>query len=211
MTRSSDSADPNPRETSMNFLRLSILTAAAASLGMVATAGAPSAGAAKPERRSVHNFHAVTIDGADQSLSAYKGKVLLIVNTASKCGYTPQYEGLESLYEKYRDRGFVVLGFPANNFMGQEPGSDAEIKNFCSTKYRTTFPLFSKISVKGKGIHPLYTFLTRDSGFKGDISWNFNKFLVAPDGHVVARFGSNTEPLDKELTAKLEAILPGKS
>lgn len=192
----------------MNLFRLSLLTAA---LGLISTAGGALAGPAKSERRSVHDFRAVTIDGVDQPLSAYKGKALLIVNTASKCGFTPQYEGLESLYEKYRDRGFEVLGFPANNFMGQEPGSDAEIKTFCSTKYKTTFPLFSKISVKGKGIHPLYAFLTHDSGFKGDISWNFNKFLVAPDGHVVARFGSNTEPLDKKLTAKLEEILPGKS
>ena len=195
----------------MNFLRLSLLTAAAASLGMVVSADAAPHGAPTPKGRTVHDFKAVTIDGVEQSLSAYQGKALLIVNTASKCGFTPQYEGLESLYEKYRDRGFVVLGFPANNFMGQEPGSDAEIKTFCSTKYKTTFPLFSKISVKGKGIHPLYGFLTRDSGFKGDISWNFNKFLVAPDGHVVARFGSKTEPLAKELTAKLETILPGKS
>jgi len=195
----------------MNFLRLSLLTAAAASLGMVSTAGAAPGTGSKPAPRTVHDFSAVTIDGADQPLSAYKGKVLLIVNTASKCGYTPQYEGLEALYRKYRERGFVVLGFPANNFMGQEPGTNAEIKTFCSTKYQTTFPLFSKISVKGKAIHPLYAYLTRDSGFKGDVSWNFNKFLVGPDGRVVARFGSGTDPMAKELTAKLEAILPGKS
>jgi len=195
----------------MNFLRLSLLAAATLSLGMVASAvPAPSEGA-KPAALTVHDFSAVTIDGTSQPLSAYKGKALLIVNTASKCGFTPQYEGLESLYEKYRDRGFVVLGFPANNFMGQEPGTNAEIKAFCSTKYRTTFPLFSKISVKGKEIHPLYAYLTRDSGFKGEISWNFNKFLVAPDGKVVARFDSNTDPLAKDLTTKLEAILPAKS
>ena len=157
---------------------------------------------------SFHSFVMMDIDGKPRSLGDYLGKVLLVVNVASRCGYTPQYEGLEALYRKYRDRGFVVLGFPANNFMGQEPGGDAEIKAFCGTKYQTTFPLFSKISVKGKGIHPLYAYLTRDSGFKGDVSWNFNKFLVALDGTVVARFGSGTDPLAKELTAKLEAILP---
>lgn len=192
----------------MNFLHFSLLAAAAASLGMIAFADAAPGAGSKPAPRTVHDFRAVTIDGVSQTLSAYKGNVILIVNTASKCGYTPQYEGLEALYRKYRDRGFVVLGFPANNFMGQEPGGDAEIKAFCRTKYQTTFPLFSKISVKGKGIHPLYAYLTRDSGFKGDVSWNFNKFLVALDGTVVARFGSGTDPLAKELTAKLEAILP---
>ncbi|MEK7348514.1 MAG: glutathione peroxidase [Candidatus Eisenbacteria bacterium] len=190
------------------FLHFSLLTAAAASLGMVASADAASGAGSKPAPHTVHDFRAVTIDGVAQPLSVYKGNVLLIVNTASKCGYTPQYEELEGLYRRYRDRGFVVLGFPANDFMRQEPGSDAEIKAFCGTKYQTTFPLFSKISVKGKEIHPLYAYLTRDSGFKGDISWNFNKFLVAPDGKVVARFGSGTDPLAKELTSKLEAILP---
>ena len=194
----------------MNFLRLSLLTAAAASLGMVDSADASPRGGAKPASRTVHDFSAVTIDGVAQPLSAYKGKALLIVNTASKCGYTPQYEGLEALYQQYRERGLVVLGFPANNFMGQEPGTNAEIKSFCSTKYQTTFPLFAKISVKGKEISPLYAYLTRDSGFKGDIAWNFNKFIVGPDGKVVARFGSGTDPLAKELTTKLESVLPGK-
>ena len=160
------------------------------------------------ERRTVFDFGAVTIDGVDQPLSDYKGKVVLIVNTASKCGYTPQYEGLGSLYETYRVRGFVVLGFPANNFMGQEPGTDAEIKSYCSTKYQTTFPLFSKISVKGKGIHPLYEFLTRGSEYPGAITWNFNKFLIARDGHVAARFDSSTKPLAKELVTQIEALLP---
>ncbi|HET9952457.1 MAG TPA: glutathione peroxidase [Candidatus Eisenbacteria bacterium] len=190
-------------------LRAHLMTLAAATLGLTGSADAGTA--PKPAPRSVHDFSAVTIDGAAQPLSAYKGKALLIVNTASRCGFTPQYEGLEALYETYRARGFEVLAFPANDFMGQEPGTDAEIKSFCGTKYKTTFPLFSKISVKGKSIHPLYAFLTKDSGFKGDITWNFNKFLVDPDGKVVARFGSNTEPLAKELTAKLEAVLPKKS
>ena len=158
--------------------------------------------------QTVHDFGAVTIDGLDQPLSAYRGKALLIVNTASKCGFTPQYEGLEALYEKYRARGFEVLAFPANDFLRQEPGSDSEIKTFCATKYKTTFPLFSKISVKGKKIHPLYAFLTRESGFPGEVSWNFNKFLVAPNGRVTARFASKTKPLAEELIAKLEEMLP---
>ncbi|MGH7486914.1 MAG: glutathione peroxidase, partial [bacterium] len=175
---------------------------------MVVSADAASKGGAKP--RTVLDFSAVTIDGTKEALSTYKGKALLIVNTASKCGYTPQYEGLEALYQKYRDRGFEVLAFPANNFGAQEPGTNDEIKTFCSTTYKTTFPLFSKISVKGKDIDPLYTYLTHDSGFKGDITWNFNKFLVAPDGKVVARFDSKIEPLSKELTTKLETILPVK-
>ena len=159
---------------------------------------------------TAHDFTFKTIDGKDLALKSLAGKAVLVVNTASECGYTPQYEGLEALYRKYRDRGFVALGFPANNFMGQEPGSNAEIKAFCSTKFQTTFPLFAKISVKGKEIHPLYGYLTRDSGFKGDVSWNFNKFLVGPDGKVVARFGSGTDPLAKELTTKLEELLPVK-
>jgi glutathione peroxidase len=190
-------------------MRTRFMALTAAVLGLAGTTAASHA--AKPTSRTVYDFSAVTIDGEKQPLSAYKGKALLIVNTASKCGFTPQYEGLESLYEKYRDRGFEVLGFPENDFMHQEPGSNAEIKEFCSTKYHTSFPLFSKISVKGRTMHPLYAYLTRESRFKGKITWNFNKFLVDPNGKVVARFGSNVEPLSKELTGKLEAVLPAKS
>lgn len=157
--------------------------------------------------QNVHSFTMKTIDGKDQPLSEYKGKALLIVNVASKCGFTPQYKGLEELYQKYKDRGLVVLGFPANNFMGQEPGTDAEIKEFCSLKYNATFPMFSKISVKGKDIDPLYQYLTTQSGFDGDIAWNFNKFLVNKDGQVVARFGSRSEPMSKELTEKIEELI----
>ncbi len=157
---------------------------------------------------NVHHFTVKNIDGEAQTLSGYKGKLALIVNVASKCGFTKQYAGLESLYEKYKDRGLVVLGFPANNFMGQEPGTDSEIKSFCTLKFNVSFPMFSKISVKGKDIDPLYKFLTTSSGFNGDISWNFNKFLVAPDGAVIARYGSNVEPLSKELIEKIEASLP---
>ncbi len=157
--------------------------------------------------QNVHSFTMKTIDGKDQPLSEYKGKTLLIVNVASKCGFTPQYKGLEELYAKYKDRGLIVLGFPANNFMGQEPGTDEEIKQFCSLKYNVSFPMFSKISVKGKDIDPLYQYLTTQAGFDGDIAWNFNKFLVNKDGQVVARFGSRNEPMSKELTEKIEEFI----
>ena len=149
-----------------------------------------------------------TIDGQDKSLADYKGKALLLVNTASKCGYTKQYQGMEELYNQYKNRGFEILAFPANNFLFQEPGSNEEIKKFCELKFKTTFPLFAKTSVKGKDINPLYQYLTKESGFNGDISWNFNKFLIAPDGKVIARYDSKVEPTSKELTEALEKILP---
>jgi glutathione peroxidase len=157
--------------------------------------------------QSIHDFTMKTIDGKEQPLSAYKGKTLLIVNVASKCGFTPQYKGLEALYEKYKARGLVILGFPANDFGWQEPGTDAEIKEFCSVNYGVTFPVFSKITVKGPKIHPLYQHLTEASEPAGPISWNFNKFLIGPDGRIVARWGSRTTPEDKELTGKLEQTL----
>ena len=147
----------------------------------------------------------------EKSLSDFKGKTLLIVNVASRCGFTPQYEGLQKLYEKYHGRGFETLGFPANNFLWQEPGGDEEIKKFCSLKYNVTFPLFSKISVKGKDIHPLYQWLTNESEFKGDVSWNFNKFLANPEGKIIGRFDSRTDPLSKEILEKLEGILLAKA
>src|SRR6201984_2398715 len=139
---------------------------------------------------SVHEFSLPSIDGASAPLSAYKGKVVLIVNVASQCGYTPQYAGLEKLYEKYKDRGFAVLGFPANDFGAQEPGTNEEIKTFCSRKYSITFPMHGKISVKGADQSPLYASLTTDTGasIKGDIKWNFPKFLVDRNGKVVQRF-----------------------
>ncbi len=156
----------------------------------------------------LYSFKMKTIDGAEKSLSDYEGKALLIVNTASKCGFTKQYAPLEELYKKYHSRGFEILGFPSNDFLGQEPGTDEEIKKFCSLKYNVTFPMFSKITVKGKGIHPLYEYLTTKAGADGDISWNFNKFLVSPDGKVVARYGSKTEPFSEDLVSQLESILP---
>jgi glutathione peroxidase-family protein len=160
------------------------------------------------ENAKIYSFEVKNIQGETESLSKYQGKALLIVNTASKCGFTPQYQPLQELYEKYKDKGFVVLGFPANNFMHQEPGTDEEIKQFCDLRFKIKFPLYSKISVKGKDIHPLYEYLTEESGFNGPITWNFNKFLVSPTGKVVARYDSKTDPLSKELVEKLESVLP---
>ena len=160
--------------------------------------------------QSIYDFTMKTIDGKEQPLSAYKGKTVLVVNVASKCGFTPQYKGLEALYEKYKARGFVILGFPANDFGWQEPGTDAEIQTFCSTTYGVNFPMFSKISVKGDKIHPLYKYLTESSEPAGPISWNFNKFLIAPDGRIIGRWGSRTTPEDKELNEKVEEALSSK-
>ncbi len=171
---------------------------------LILTAG----GFVRAEQNKLYSFKVKTIDGAEKSLSDYEGKALLIVNTASKCGFTKQYAPLEQLYQKYKDRGFEILGFPANDFLGQEPGTNEEIKKFCSLKYNVTFPMFSKITVKGEGIEPLYQYLTAESGFGGDISWNFNKFLVSPEGKVVARFDSKTEPLSEDLVSQVESILP---
>jgi glutathione peroxidase len=183
-------------------------------IALLVLAGAVATGAAAKRKppggkhvTDVYAFHVKTIDGVDRSLADFKGKTLLIVNTASECGNTPQYEGLETLYEKYRARGFEVLAFPANDFGKQEPGTNAEIKTFCSTKYRTTFPLFAKISVKGDRMAPLYRYLTHDSGFAGDIDWNFAKFLIGPDGKVAARYESEIEPLAPEITGRIESLL----
>ena len=159
---------------------------------------------------SIYDFTLKDIDGRDRSLAEFKGQVLLLVNVASKCGFTKQYAGLEKLYQAYKDRGFVVLGFPANNFMGQEPGTEAEIKSFCSLNYGVTFPMFSKISVKGKTIHLLYAYLTDEelhSGSGGAVGWNFNKFLVGRDGAILAHYGSRTAPDDPDLAAALEKAL----
>jgi glutathione peroxidase-family protein len=159
---------------------------------------------------AIYQFELNDIDGVPEKLGTYSGKVLLLVNVASKCGYTPQYAGLEQLYEKYRADGLVVLGFPANNFGSQEPGTNDEIKAFCTTNYHVTFPMFAKISVKGDDIHPLYKFLTdaeTDPDFAGPITWNFNKFLIGHDGKVVGRYDSKVEPLSPELTGEVEKTL----
>jgi glutathione peroxidase len=164
----------------------------------------------KMPEKSVLDFTMKNIDGEDVKLSAYSGKALLLVNVASKCGYTSQYKGLESIYEKYKEQGLVVMGFPANNFFWQEPGTNEEIKTFCSTKYNVTFPMFAKISVKGGKIHPLYKFLTSketNPEFSGSISWNFNKFLVDRAGKVVARFSSKDEPESEKVVQAIEQAL----
>ena len=153
---------------------------------------------------SLHQLSAKTIDGAEQSLADYKGKVLLVVNTASECGSTPQYAGLEGLWRHYRDRGLVVLGFPSNDFGGQEPGSEAAIKTFCETKYHVSFPLFAKSSVVGDGQSPVYRFLSADYG---PPKWNFHKYLVNRDGKVVKAFPSSVPPEDQALRAAVEAEL----
>ena len=141
----------------------------------------------------VYSFTLNDIDGSPLSLNTFQGKVLLLVNTASFCGNTPQYEGLQTLYEQYRNQGLEILAFPANNFGQQEPGNDEEIKSFCYTKYALEFPLFSKISVKGEGIHALYHYLTTQSPFPGEIEWNFQKFLVDRHGQVIARYRPGPE------------------
>ena len=157
-----------------------------------------------------YSFDVNDIDGNAVNLSQYRGKVVLVVNVASKCGFTGQYEGLEKLYETYKDRGFVILGFPANNFMWQEPGSDEDIKQFCLLRYGVSFPMFAKISVKGGKIHPLYAYLTdpiRNGEFGGKISWNFNKFLIDTDGVTIGRFGSKVEPQSEEMIAAVESAM----
>lgn len=162
---------------------------------------------------SLYDFTMKDIDGREVKLSDYRGKVLLIVNVASQCGFTKQYAGLEALYQRYRERGLVVLGFPSNDFMGQEPGTEAEIKQFCTLNFGVTFPLFAKISVKGKSIHPLFAYLTDKSihpEHGGAISWNFNKFIIDREGRVVARFGSRTAPEAPEMAAVLDRLLPGE-
>lgn len=177
---------------------------------------------------SIYEIPVKTIDGQETTLNDYKGKTLLIVNVASKCGLTPQYEGLQKLYSEYQDKDFEILGFPANNYLGQEPGTEEEIKDFCSTNYNVTFPLFSKLSTKGDDQHPLYKYLTEtkpetdvnDGGLEerlkgygairstpSEVLWNFEKFLVNKDGEITARFAPDVTPDDERLTAKIEEEL----
>jgi glutathione peroxidase len=153
----------------------------------------------------VYQFTMNSIDGKATPLAEFKGKVTMIVNVASRCGYTPQYSALEAVYEKYKDRGFVIAGFPANNFGGQEPGSNEEIKQFCSAKYNVKFPMFAKISVLGSDEAPLYRYLTGTGG--GEIEWNFTKFLIDRQGQVIARFESAVEPDSPEAIAAIEKAL----
>jgi len=187
---------------SAKFLLALIVALAAVSSG---------AGAEESEPESVLDFTVQDIDGTEVKLrEKYEGKVLLVVNTASECGYTPQYADLEALYEKYREKGFEVLAFPSNDFGGQEPGSNSEIKLFCTEKYEVKFPLFAKIPVKGEDKHPLYVFLTdpeRNPESGGEIKWNFTKFLVDDEGKVIRRYESKVKPTDENVAKDVEKAL----
>src|SRR5437763_12205873 len=178
-------------KTKITVIALAVVGAAVLSIAALSRANDKTETATVTN--SVYDFTLKDIDGKEASLAQYRGKVLLLVNVASRCGLTPQYEGLEKVYLKYKDRGLVILGFPANNFGGQEPGTNEEIKTFCSLKYNVTFPMFTKISVKGDDKAPLYQFLTAketNPAFAGEIKWNFTKFLVDRSGKVVSRFES---------------------
>jgi glutathione peroxidase len=162
--------------------------------------------------KTIHDFEMKTIDGEGLKLDAFRGQVLLVVNVASKCGLTPHYAGLQKLHDEYQGRGFAVLGFPCNQFGGQEPGSDAEVKGFCETRYGVTFPMFSKIDVNGAQRAPLYAWLTGEPSAPdgpGDVVWNFAKFVVGRDGRVKARFNPRVEPSSAELRAAIDAALAG--
>lgn len=187
-----------------------VLPAVLSAAAVLFIAQAVPAGESDKKPSSSLEFQVQDIDGKPVDLSKYKGEVILIVNTASQCGLTPQYKGLEAVYEKYKKQGFEVLGFPANEFGMQEPGTNSEIKTFCSTKYNVSFPMFSKIVVKGEGIHPLYQFLTsKDTNpkFAGAISWNFTKFLVNRKGEVIARFEPRVTPESETVTKAIETAL----
>jgi len=191
----------------------SVLSAAVLSLMFSVTV----VGDDKPKEKSAVpaalNFTMNSLDGKPVELSKYQGKVVLMVNVASQCGYTPQYKGLEALYEKYKDKGLVILGFPANNFGAQEPGSDSEIKDFCSKNYGVTFDMFSKVSVKGDDQCALYKFLTSsdtDPDYAGEVKWNFEKFLISRDGQVINRFRSKITPESDDMTKAIEAALSAK-
>ena len=160
---------------------------------------------------SIYDIPLKDIDGKDTSLKPYAGKVVLIVNVASKCGFTPQYTALEAIYQKYKDQGLVVCGFPCNQFGGQEPGTDAEIKQFCTSKYDVTFPMFDKLEVNGANRHPLYVTLAgADSPFPGNIKWNFTKFLIGRDGKILKRFDSSVKPDSPEVRGAIEVALAAK-
>jgi glutathione peroxidase len=189
----------------MNHLRrtefLSYFLAGVFAVMMVASASAAP--------KSIYDFTLPLLNGKDAPLADYKGKVVLVVNVASRCGFTPQYSALESVYEKYKDQGFVIIGFPANNFAGQEPGTNEEIAKFCTGKYNVTFPVYGKISVKGDDQAPIYSFLTKDANpsLAGDIKWNFTKFLVDRNGNVVQRFEPPVTPDSTEVVSAIEAQL----
>ena len=160
--------------------------------------------------KSIYDFTVKDIKGLDINLADFRDRVVMIVNTASKCGFTKQYDDLQKLYLLYKDKGFSVLGFPANNFMNQEPGDNEAIAQFCRLNYGVTFPMFAKVSVRGKEIHPLFNFLTKseqEPAFRGRITWNFNKFLLSREGQIISRFNSKTRPLDAEVIKTIESAL----
>ena len=186
----------------------------ATALALAVVCLASGASAAEEATVQVTKYSTKDIDGKPVDLGSYQGKVLMVVNVASKCGLTPQYTQLVDVYKKYHDRGFEVLGFPANNFMGQEPGTNEEIKQFCTSQYKVTFPMFSKIVVKGDGINPLYKFLTEketNPASAGEIKWNFTKFLIGRDGKLIARFEPKTTPNSKDVTDAIEKALAAPS
>lgn len=181
---------------------MKLLTAIAAAV-LTATALAQDA--------AIHAIPLKDIEGRDTSLKAYAGKVILAVNVASRCGLTPQYSDLQALHEKYKDKGLVVVGFPCNDFGAQEPGTEAEVKEFCETKYRVTFPMMAKLHVKGPEQHPLYKALSGpDSPFPGDVKWNFGKFLIGRDGKILARFEPREKPDSEKIAQAIEAALAAK-
>lgn len=187
--------------------------AASAAMLLAGCAGAQSDEPKAGEKTVVLNYTMKSLAGQDVDLSKYKGKVVLFVNVASKCGNTPQYDGLQKLHEKYKDEGLAILGFPANNFLGQEPGSDSDIATFCKKNYGVTFDMFSKISVKGDDKAPLYKQLTSGAGdpkLAGEVDWNFAKFLVGRDGKLVARFKASTKPDNPDFVKAVEAELAKK-
>jgi glutathione peroxidase len=189
---------------------LALLTGIALAFTMIPAQAGQEGKMMAAKATSLYDFTLNDIDGKLVNLSHYRGKVLLLVNTASFCGNTPQYSDLQALYDQYHEKGFEVLAFPANNFGQQEPGSDEEIKGFCFTKYSLTFPLFSKISVKGADKHPLYQYLTEQSPYPGEVEWNFQKYLVDRSGNIVGRFAHRTKPTSPEVVTGVERALADK-
>jgi len=205
-----------PKTTLLSLSAIAVLSFAYESWERQAMAQSPIALASPATTSTTHanvsvsKFYEFTmsdIDGKPRPLSEFKGQVIMVVNTASFCGNTPQYEGLQTLYERYRDQGFTILAFPANDFGKQEPGSNKEIAEFCYTKYSLEFPLFSKITVLGNDKHPLYRYLTEDTPFKGEITWNFQKFLLDREGRVIARYAPGQKPLSSQIVDDLERAL----
>lgn len=198
------------RSFHMVFTLAAVMIGALLMLGSAAFLWAEEPAPSTQPDKSALDFTMNDIDGHPVDLSKYRGQVILMVNVASKCGNTPQYEGLETIYQKYKDRGLVILGFPANNFGQQEPGNNEQIKEFCTSTYDVKFPMFSKISVKGDDIAPLYQFLIRQPTSPqpaGDITWNFEKFLIGRDGKVIARFSPRTQPNDPKVVEAVETAL----